>query len=129
MKTKRNWGRMALIAVLALSLFGNAVTLGAVMKIRANRQALTGPGVETVRFPRPLRRTLNAALRDNAAQLRPALQRLAAARRAMVEKGTARPFDRAATEAAIQAFRAEAAAVMTELQPILLDTLEREAAN
>ncbi|SIN86510.1 periplasmic heavy metal sensor [Vannielia litorea] len=127
METRRNWGRIALITVLAVSLFGNAVTLGAVMKIRANRIALAGEGAEITRFPRPLRRSLNTALRDNAASLRPGLRRLAEARRTMVETGTARPFDREATEAAIAAFRAEAAAVLVELEPILLDTLEREA--
>lgn len=129
MERKRNWGRIALIAALALSLFGNAMTVGAVMKLRANRAALAGPEAEFTRFPRPLRRAINSAMRDNAAQIRPALARLQAARKAMVETGTARPFDRAASEAAIEAFRTEAAAAMAVLQPILLDTLEREASR
>lgn len=129
MAAPRNWGRIALIALLALSLLGNAVTVGAVMKLRANRTALAGPEAEYTRFPRDLRRSINTALRDNAAQIRPALQRLAAARKEMVETGTARPFDRAASEAAIAAFRTEAAAVMAEIQPILLGTLEAEASR
>lgn len=126
---KRNRGRMVLVGVLAVSLLGNALSAGALLKLRNLRQELLGPSAEQAMFPRDIRSALRTAYDDNADALRPSLHALVAARAAVVASGTARPFDRAALEADMAAFRNEMDSILTEVQTMVADTLEAEAAQ
>lgn len=127
MTLKRDTGRIVLIAVLAVSLLGNALAAGAVLRFRALQTELLGPAAEQARFPRPVRRDLRAALRENAETLRPALHRLAEDRAAVVAAGAARPFDRAALDAAMVAMRAQLDTTLGAVQQVVGDRLEARA--
>lgn len=129
MEKKRDKGRIALIAVLAVSLLGNALAAGAVLRFRALQGDLLGPAAAQAFFPREVRRDLRAALRDHAESLRPALHRLAEDRAAVVAAGMARPFDRAALDVAMTRFRTDADAGIAALQAVIGDTLEARAAD
>lgn len=128
MTLKRDKGRIALIAVLAVSLLGNALAAGAVLRFRALQSDLLGPSAEQAFFSRAVRRDLRAALRENADTLRPALHRLAEDRAAVVAAGMAQPFDRAALDAAMTKFRTDADAGIGVLQQVIGDRLEARAA-
>ncbi|RLL65122.1 hypothetical protein [Paenirhodobacter hankyongi] len=127
MTLKRDKGRIALIAVLAVSLLGNALAAGAVLRFRALQSELLGPAAEQALFPRAVRRDLRAALRENAETLRPALHRLAEDRAAVVAASTAQPFDRAALDAAMVAMRAQLDTTLGAVQQVIGDRLEARA--
>ncbi len=124
---RRNWGRIALISVLVLSLIGNAVALGAALRLRGLRNELLGPAHETAFYPREIRAALRAALAAHKATLLPELHELAALRAQIVAESMQRPFDRPRLEAEMAALRDKATALLAETQTILLDTLEAQA--
>lgn len=124
---KRDRGRMVLIGLLALSLLGNALSIGAVAKLRSLRSELAGSVIAPPVFPRAERRALRDAIRQNADQVQPAFQALIAARAAVVEAGTARPFDRATLDAAMAQFGTRIDETLGVLQPIIADTLQATA--
>jgi hypothetical protein len=126
---KRNWGQMALIGVLAVSLLGNALSLGALARLRALRADLLGPAAQSAVFPRDIRADLRAALAAHGATLRPALHDLVAARAAVVATGSAQPFDRSATEAAMAEFRTRLDRTLDQTQAVMLDALDQRAAK
>jgi uncharacterized membrane protein len=113
-----------LIAVLALSLFGNAVTLGALMRLREIREDLIGPDTKAVALPKTLREELRAALKERRVELAPALSDLLRTRRTLIEAMKAQPFDPAATDALMTAFRSDLDALLAKVQVILLDHLD-----
>lgn len=129
MDRKRDRGRIVLVAVLGLSLLGNALTVGAVLRFQSVRQDLLGPASETAFFEGGTRRDIRAALEENGATLRPALRRAAEARAAVVAAGTARPFDAEATRAAMDRFRAEVDGLLVLVQGVVLERLEARAAS
>ena len=129
MERKRNTGRIVLIAVLALSLLGNALTLGAALRLRALRADLLGPEAAQALYPREMRAVLRDALSRHADQLRPELHALVAARAAVVAAGTARPFDRTALDAAMADLRGQFDVTLADVQKVLADALEAEARN
>ena len=113
-------GRMVLIAVLALSLLGNALALGAALRLRHMRDALGADA--SVSLPAALRRDVFAALgRDQ--NLKAALTRVQTARQAFVAAATAQPFDRAATDATLTALRGAVTALMEQGQGVVLAAL------
>ncbi|WP_339107617.1 hypothetical protein [Thioclava sp. GXIMD4216] len=116
--------RKVLICVLAVSLLGNALAIGAGLRLMSLRAQLTGPVGEAVIFPREIRRDLRDALAENRETLTPALQEVLKARARIVALGTAQPFDRAATEAAMGDFRRDLDALLDQLQPLVLDRLD-----
>lgn len=126
-RTRRNSGRLILIGVLAVSLMGNAVAVGAVLKFGQMRHALLAPDAGSALFPRSYRREFSAALAAHQPEIRAHLQDLVAARSQIVENGMARPFDRANTQAAMDVFRDKATAAFADVQSILLDALEERA--
>ncbi|MDD8023358.1 MAG: hypothetical protein PHX82_09660 [Paracoccaceae bacterium] len=126
---KRNWGQMALIGVLAVSLLGNALSLGALARLRALRADLLGPAAQSAVFPRDIRADLRTALAAHGATLRPALHDLVAARAAVVATGSAQPFDRSATEAAMAEFRTRLDRTLDQTQAVMLDALDQRAAK
>jgi uncharacterized membrane protein len=123
-RPRRSWGRIVLIAVLALSLLGNALTLGGLLRLRELRETLVGAGTEAITLPEALRQDLRAALRDRRADLMPALREVLLSRRALIAAMTAQPHDRTATDAAMTAFRADIDRLLAAAQPILLDRLD-----
>ena len=128
-RVKRDRTRMILIGVLAVSLAGNALALGAVARFQSLRHDLLGGQAERALFPRLERRALLAAMKDEAETLRPELRALVAARVKVVEAGTAQPFDRAALDAAMAAFRTEADTTLRMVQQVIGDTLEARASS
>lgn len=126
---RRSWGRIALVSVLILSLMGNAVALGAWARLRDARSELLGPEAAGTRLPDDLRQELRQALRDEMPDLRPLLRDLAQSRAEVVAAAKARPFVRADAEAAMNAFRSDANALLVEIQRVFLDQLERKAAE
>ncbi|WP_172330205.1 periplasmic heavy metal sensor [Mangrovicoccus sp. HB161399] len=122
-------GRLVLVCVLVLSLLGNAVTLGAVLRFRSLQSELLGDAGTAAFYPPPVRRALRDALGAQRDSLMPLLHAAAEARAGVVAAGTAEPFDRAATEAAMASFRASVDALLEGAQHMVLDTLEAEAAK
>lgn len=127
MGSKRDTGRIALIVVLAVSLLGNAVTLGAVLRLHALRADLLGPEAAQALYPREMRQVLRDALASHADQLRPELHGIVAARAAVVAAGTARPFDRTALDAAMADLRGRIDTTLGDVQKVLGDAIEAEA--
>lgn len=128
-RRRRDAGRMILIAVLAVSLAGNALAIGAVARFQSLRHEVLGGAAETALFPRPERRALLAAVRAQSDTLRPELEALVASRVRVVEAGLARPFDRAALDAAMAGFRMAADDMLIALQGVIADTLEARASS
>jgi len=91
---RRNRGRLILVGVLAVSLLGNAVSLGAVLQFQRMRHSLLGPDAQAALFPRDYRRDFSAALKAHQPEIRQDLAQIVAARSKVVEMAQARPFDR-----------------------------------
>jgi len=124
---RRNRGRLILVGVLAVSLLGNAVSLGAVLQFQRMRHSLLGPEAQAALFPRDYRRDFSAALKAHQPEIRQDLAQIVAARSKVVEMAQARPFDRASTEAAMAEFRDRIDGTLAHVQVILLDTMEKRA--
>lgn len=120
---------MLLIGALALSLLGNAATVGAVLRFQALRGEMLGPAAESALFPRETRRALRATLADNKARLLPQVHAVVALRAELVAEAQKRPFDRAAVAAQMAALRLASDGLLAEVQSLLLDRLEAEARN
>lgn len=116
------WKVTALVVVLAVSLLGNALAVGAGIRFYHTRQAMLGDS-GGVTLPRPIRRELVAALVAHKADLRPALQAVRDARRAAVEAATATPYDAASASAALDALRAAVDQLMQKGQAVVLERL------
>ncbi|WP_170971981.1 periplasmic heavy metal sensor [Rhodobacter sp. SY28-1] len=124
---RRSWGRIALICALVLSLLGNAVAVGAWIRIREARAELLGPEAAAARLPGELRQELRIALRGEMRSLRPLLRDVVQAREAIVSAAGARPYVRGDAERAMDDFRASVDALLTEVQRIFLDRLDAKA--
>ncbi|WP_138465659.1 periplasmic heavy metal sensor [Poseidonocella sp. HB161398] len=120
-------GRLGLLLLLAVSLTANAVTLGAALRVRQLKTELLGDAGSAAFYPPEVRRALRRAMEENRDEILPALHAVAAARAEVVAAGTAEPFDRAATEAAMAAFRASIDALLVTSQAAALDALEEQA--
>lgn len=125
---RRSWGRIALIGALILSLVGNAVTVGAWVRLRESRAELLGPDAAAARLPDELRQELRTALRGEIRNLRPLLRDVIQAREAIVAAASARPYIRSDAEAAMDDFRNGVDALLAEVQRVFLDQLEAKAA-
>lgn len=125
---RRSWARIALICALILSLFGNAVAVGAWMRVREARAELFGDEAAAARLPGDLRQELRKALRGEMRSLRPLLRDVVAAREAIVQAASARPYVRGDAEAAMDGFRVSVDALLAEVQRVFLDQLDAKAA-
>jgi uncharacterized membrane protein len=121
-------GRVILIAVLALSLLGNALALGAGLRFVQLRHALMGESASTS-LSIPMRRELIAILADHKADLAPALQAMQTARLNAVEAISAKDYDPEATKAALDALRQSVTGLMEQAQVAVLDGLAKRPAN
>ena len=124
---RRSWGRVALVAALVLSLFLNAVAMGAWLRFREAREGLLGPEAAAARLPDDLRADLRQALRAESDSVRPLLRDVVRARAAIVTAARAEPYDRSAAEAAMNDFRASVDALLAEVQLVFLDQLDARA--
>lgn len=124
-----SWGRIALVAALALSLLLNAVAVGAWLRLREARADLLGPEAAAARLPDDLRQDLRTALRAEARSIRPLLRDVVQARAAVVAAANARPYVRANADAAMVSFRTSLDALLTEVQRVFLDQLDVRAAS
>lgn len=111
--------------MLVVSLIGNAVAIGAALRLRALRNDLLG--TETVQLPRETRAALRDAIKAKRAELLPQLRALAQLRTRIIADATTQPFDRAKLEAEMNELRAGIAALLVDTQAIVLDTLEAQA--
>jgi|GEM_PF-1900972 hypothetical protein len=124
---RRAWGRMALIAVLGLSLLGNAVTFGVIWRFQQVRAVVMGDGaVHMPAFPSEIRKELRGRFVGDTA-LHASLRDVIEARRAVVTVSTEAPFDKAGTEAAMAEFRTRFIASFDQMQAMVLDVLEEQA--
>ena len=125
--TRRSWGRIALVTALVLSLFLNAVAVGAWLRLREARAELLGPEAAAARLPDDLRQDLRQALRAESRSIRPLLRDVVQARAAIVEAAKARPYLRSDAEAAMVRFRASLDTLLGEVQRVFLDQLDAKA--
>ena len=125
--TRRSWGRIALVTALVLSLFLNAVAVGAWLRLRDARAELLGPEAAAARLPDDLRQDLRQALRAESHSIRPLLRDVVQARAAIVEAAKARPYLRSDAEAAMVRFRASLDTLLGEVQRVFLDQLDAKA--
>ena len=116
--------RLLLMVILALSLLGNAVTLGAVWRLQELRVELVGAGQALPTFPRDVRAALRAELDANPQVVKPKVQAMIAARAKVVATTQTGHFDRAATEAAMTEFRVALDAAVQAFQGVILNVLE-----
>ena len=124
------WGRLALIAVLAISLLANAVVVGAVVRVRQLRVAVMGDAdLRSLSYPPEIRVALRHELMAQSETLGPAVQAAMAARAGVVATGTKVPFDRAAVEDEMAQFRAAFDRVFDLTQGIVLGVMEEHAAQ
>lgn len=117
-----SWKSVALGAVLALSLLGNALALGAGLKLHHLRQDLLGGGA-AVTLPTAERRALGWALVAHQAELQPSLHAVQVARAEAAAAIRARPFDRAKVSAALDGLRTALDGLMVQGQGVVLDDL------
>lgn len=117
--------RIALRVLLVLSLLMNVVVIGFGLRLMELRDKA---GLQDTRFPREFTRRFMDQAEDDPALLSQ-LARLGDARREMLAAAEARPFDRAALEAAMQKVRQETAALQVLGQGLMLDVITKDAAQ
>jgi hypothetical protein len=126
---RRDRGRILLLSVLLLSLLLNAVAAGAALRAYRLRQDILGPETAAALFPRDYRREIGRAIAASDGAVKTAIRATVSARARVVQTGTARPFDRAATEAAMAELRRSADTALTLAQSVVLDALTAKAAR
>jgi uncharacterized membrane protein len=119
--------RVIFWVVVAASLLANAVVLGLFLRFGEMRGLMNGGGGGFADLPPEIRQEFRAVLRDNRGALRASLRELGQARRAMFDAAAARPYDRAAVEAAMERVRVASAALQVAGQEVLLKAFDRAA--
>lgn len=127
--SRRSWGRIVLVCALVLSLLGNALALGAWVRLREARAELLGPEAAAARLPENLRQDLRQALRGEMRSLRPFLRDVVQARQAIVAAASASPYVRSDAEAAMNEFRGSVDVLLVEVQRIFLDQLDAKTVS
>ncbi len=115
--------------VVGASLLANAIVLGLVLRFGDMRGGGGGAGDAAGfgRMPPEIRQEFRSVLRENRRTLAAPMRDLGAARRAMFDAALARPYDRAAVEAAMVRVRDASAAVQVAGQALLLMTFDKAA--
>lgn len=111
--------------VVGASLLANAVVLGLWLRTGELREEIGGAAFRDL--PRAARLEARRAMVENRAALRAALKDAGDARRAMYAAAEARPYDRAAVEAAMERVRAATSALQAEGQKALLQAFDKAA--
>jgi uncharacterized membrane protein len=119
-------GRVLLWVVLGASLMANAVVLGLYLRFGSfNEEAGLRSGWATL--PAETRGFLRDEFAQNRGELRSLLSDLRAARSEMFAAAAARPYDRAAVEAAQAKVRAATTALQIAGQDLMLKAFDRTA--
>ena len=111
--------------VVGASLLANAVVLGLWLRTSELREEIGGTAFREL--PRAARLEVRRAMVANRAELRAALKDVGEARRAMFATAEARPYDRAAVEAAMERVREATSALQAEGQKVLLQGFDKAA--
>lgn len=120
-------GRTILILVLALSLLGNALAIGAGLRLYRLRVHLLGEeAYSSIQSPE-VRQALNDALVAHKDEIAPALRAVLIARIAAMKQGTTLPFDREATSEKMEVTRLAIDHLLDVVQVALLDGLATHA--
>ncbi len=123
------FGRILLWTILGLSLLANAVVLGLFLRLGALRDLANG-GVDVwAELPDDTRAAFRQELRANQPRFAALLADLGQARATAFRAAAARPYDRAAVEAALAQVRSASAALQTEAQLLMLKTFDEAAAK
>jgi uncharacterized membrane protein len=121
------WGRILLWVVLGVSLLANAVVLGLALRFGAfSEDAGWRSGWGTL--PAEARGYFRSELAENRSELRTMVSSLREARSEVFAAAAARPYDRAAVEAAQAKVRALTSALQIKGQEMLLDAFDKAAA-
>ena len=118
------WKTTGLAVALAVSLLGNALAIGAGVRVWHMRQALLGD-TGGITLPRVERRALVHALVQHRDKMRPALVAVQTARRDAVIAVVAVPYDAAKASAALDELRGALGELMREGQMVLLQDLSQ----
>ncbi|MGL5009388.1 MAG: periplasmic heavy metal sensor [Paracoccaceae bacterium] len=115
--------------VVAASLLANAVVLGLFLRFGDMRGVINGGGGGFANLPSEIKQEFRDVLAENRRTLRVPLRELGQARRAMFDAASARPYDRAAVEAAMERVREASAAAQVAGQALLLEAFDRAASR
>jgi uncharacterized membrane protein len=119
--------KVAFWIIVCASLLANAVVLGLAWRAGELRQIANGGTAGFADLPPPIRDEFRVVLRDNRPALMSPLAELGQARRAMFDAAAARPYDRAAVEAAMRRVREASAKLQIEGQKLLLQAFDQAA--
>ncbi len=122
-------GRILIWVLLCASLLANAVVLGLVLRLGSLRDLANGGGNGWAELPPGARSLFMSELRGNRAEMRALVADLGRARAAMFAAAAARPYDRAAVEAAQARVRAASAALQAEAQLLMIKAFDETAAD
>jgi uncharacterized membrane protein len=111
--------------VLGASLMANAVALGLLLRLGNLRDSVIGTGERWTDLPAETRTAFRTELAENQAELAVILMRLREARADMFTAASARPFDRAAVEAAQLRVREATAALQEKAHAMMLVAFEK----
>jgi Spy/CpxP family protein refolding chaperone len=114
--------------IVCASLLANAVVLGLAWRAGELREIANGGTAGFADLPQPIRAEFRSVLKENRAALAAPLADLGKARRDMFEAAAARPYDRAAVEAAMARVRAASTTLQVEGQRLLLQAFDQAAA-
>lgn len=117
--------RLLFWIVVGASLLANAVALGLWLRAGTLRDEVGSTAFREL--PRAVRVEARRALVENRDALRAQLRDVGEARRAMFATAGARPYDRAAVEAAMERVREATAALQEEAQKALLRAFDKAA--
>jgi uncharacterized membrane protein len=119
--------RVLFWVVVAASLLANAVVLGLFLRAGEIRGVINGGGGGFANLPPEIKQEFRQVLRDNRGTLREPLRELGQARRAMFDAAAARPYDRAAVEAAMGRVRRASADLQVAGQALMLMAFDQAA--
>jgi uncharacterized membrane protein len=119
--------RLAFWLIVALSLLANAIVLGLFLRFGELRSALNGGGGGFADLPPEIKQEFRTTLRENRDTLRDPVRALGDARRRLFDTAAARPYDRAAVQAALEDVRVASAALQLAGQDLLLQAFDRAA--
>ncbi len=122
----RIW-RILFWVVVAVSLLANALVLGVFLRAGEMRGIINGGGGGFANLPAEIKQEFRDVLRENRGTLQGPLRDLGQARRAMFDAAAARPYDRAAVEAAMERVRVASAALQVAGQTLLLMAFDKAA--
>lgn len=121
------WRRWFFWGILFLSLLANAVVLGLALRLGQLRDLANGRSDGWASVPAEVRSSFRASLRNNRTELAALVGDLGRARAAMFAAGAARPYDRAAVEAAQEEVREASTTLQARAQLLMLEAFDEAA--